>query len=546
MRAARHSAVSLLMLLSQFASPATLMASCETARFLSSLLGSSNDRMAIICTSSISTEHRDLRTLLPLSLASPRRTKAAVDTIVTSPERPHPSALDAAVRSARALLEQCTPRGRDSELSPFAFGHIFVLTSNSTGVAPEILTHDTVQLHLVCAGSVPWKGECHVRCNGWKMQSMHTRELQSVRQTKDEDPSSLFNRLRTTLVDARKGLLLGAVSDLVLDIKPGQNCTIEGVIGNRSIPSLQRGERIVALVRLKIGLPPAAGYTLTSRLQRNGSSPAGIDLDQEIDKLLGTTPVTALSVKLKYKHSLLPSDTECTVSTECRMKRHLYTPDWQDIAPKPVTEKQGNPQPEVQKRFAFHIATHHAPRQAMMVLIEDFGDGGRRSVCPDYIKLLIEELKYQARTIERFDLAHYRSDPIVNSPRELRADVWGEEHFGRGLFDASNYKPQEWITDAPDEIMVPLPLSPPRKSTDHARSLSVETTNRTMSKRLPKGSIRKGSGSENRSSYSTGLDEPAKRFWDWGLKSKRSLGSETLQYLAYPTYRPRAMEPQAL
>lgn len=530
----------------QFTSPTTLVASCETARFLSTLLDPSNDRMAIICTSSSSAENRDLRTILPLSLPNARKTKGAVDSIVSSLDRPRLSALDAAVRSARALLEQCTPRDQNSELSPFAFGHIFVLTSSSSDIAPEILTHDTIQLHLVCAGSVPWKGEAKVRCNGWKMQSMHTKALQSVTHTKDEDPSSLFNRLRTTVIDARKGLLHGAVSDMVLDIKPGPNCTIEGVIGTRNIPNIQRGEKVVALVRLKVGLPPAAGYTLTPRRQLDGSSPACNDLNKEIDKLLGNTPVTVLNVKLKYKHSLLPSDTQCTMSTACQMKRPLYTPDWQDTAPEAYTEVKNKPQTEVQKRFAFHIATHHAPRQAMMVLIEDFGDGGRRSACPDYIKLLIEELKYQARTIERFDLAEYRSGPVVVTPRELRSDIWGEEHFGQGLFDASNYKPQEWITVGPDELIVQLPLSPSSKSKSHDRKRSEELTNRTgMLKRKPKRSVGRGSENEYRSlsvSTTTELDEATKRLRDLAFKDKRSLGAGVLKSLTYPPYRPKALE----
>ncbi|KAL8647812.1 MAG: hypothetical protein Q9210_005342 [Variospora velana] len=548
---------------SLYASPATLVASCETARFLSSLLDPTNDRMAIICTSSMGTEHRDLRTILPLSLPNARKTKAAVDSIVSSSDRPGLSTLDAAIRSARALLGQSTPRDRNSALSPFAFGHIFVLTSNSSGIAPELLTDDTTQLHLICAGSVPWKDENKIRCNGWKMQSMHSKELQSVSYLKDDDPYSLFNRLRTTIVDARKGCLHGTVSDLILDIKAGQNCAIEGVIGTRNIPSLQRGESIVALVRLKVGLPPAAGYTFKARRQRDGSNPESLDLDQEIDTLLGTTPVTVLNVKLRYNHSLLPADTQCTISTDCRLKRRLYTSTRQDTAPPRavvLTSKQHSStasQTEVHKRFAFHIATHHAPRQAMTVLIEDFGDGGRRSACPAYIKLLIEELKYQARTIERFDLAEYRSSSlpvIVSTPRELRPDVWGVEHFGHGLFDAADYRPQEWITGIPDdEIMV---VSPPPSSSSSSSSMKVrdqryhrshssETTNRTVMRRKrqqqPKkqSSLAGASGEgENWGSVSAtkvDVDAATKRLRDLALREKRSVGAETFRYFGLLT-----------
>ncbi|KAL8779581.1 MAG: hypothetical protein Q9194_001372 [Teloschistes cf. exilis] len=431
---------------SLFASSATLMASCETARYLSSLLDPSNDRMAIVCTSMLSAQAPDLRTIMPLNSVNSRRTKAAVDAIVSSTGRPTVAALDESIRSAMALLEQSTPRDSNGELSPVAFGHIFVLSPNSSRISPELLSHDRLQLHLINTGSVPWRGSAEVRSSGWKIQSTHSKEVHFLSCGQDEDPRSLFQKLRATIAGAHKGSLHGAVSDIVLDIMPGKECAIEGVIGSRSIPCIQPGDTIVALVRLKVGLPPAVGYDLTHRCQREGSSSPCDDPSEELDKLLGTTPVVVLTAKLRYRHSLLRSDTQCTISTSCRMKRQLSPPKWADISSKPIIGGQKDARAEVQKRFAFHIATHHAPQQAV-VLIEDFGDGGRRSMCPEYIKLLLDELKYQARTIERFDLAEYRCRPIPATPREMRPDIWGQEHFGQGLFDAPNYKPQEWITD---------------------------------------------------------------------------------------------------
>lgn len=534
----------LLMLPRLFASPATLMASCETARFLSSLLDSSNDRMAIICTSSLGAEHPDLRTLLPLTSVSPRRTKAIVDAIVSSTERPSSLALEGAVRRARALLEQSTLGDQNCGLGSSAFGHIFILTSHSSGLPLELLVHDKIRLHLVCPGSVPWKGEAEVRCNGWKLQSMHSEELHSVRHAKDQDTSSLFNKLRTTIADARTGFLHGGVSGLVLDLRPGRNCTIESVIGHRKIPSIQLGERIVALVTLKVGLAPASGYTLRSRRHKDGSSEACNDPEKELDELLGTTPVSVLRATLRYKHSLLPPATQCTLTTDCQMKRPLPSAQWTDVPLGPSASKHHHPLIEIQKQFAFHIATHHEPRQAMMVLIEDFGDGGHRSACPDYIRLLLEELKYQARTIERFDLADYSSGPITLTPRELRPDVWGQEHFGHGLFDASNYRPHEWITDAPDEVPIQFPVRSSSKSQARTLTCSDETTDEArriwvdLKRKSKKQSGR--TGSEN--SVPREFDEATRRLKELALRNKRSVGADSLKCLAYPEYGGGTME----
>ncbi|KAL8953750.1 MAG: hypothetical protein Q9222_000432 [Ikaeria aurantiellina] len=516
---------------SLFASPATLMANCEAARFLSSLLAPPNDRIAIICTSPLGSEHPDLRTLLPLSLPNPRMTKAIVDRIVSSPEKPHRSALDAAVRNAKALLEQSTCRDQDNGLGPFAYGQIFVLTPNSGGIAQELLNHDKIQLHLISAGSVPWKGEAKVRCNGWKLQSMHTNAFHSISCKKEEDARGLFGMLKATILDARSGQWHGAVNDLILDIKPGRNCSIQGVIGNRITANLQLGEAVVALVRLKVGLPPAGGYAVRSFGDQDNSGLSCNDPVIELDRLLGTTPSTVLRAKLKYTHSLLPSDTQCTVTKDCRLNRQLQPTQWKDVPSDVSTGNQVNHQAEVQKRFAFHIATHHAPRQAMLVLIEDFGDGGRRSACPDYIKLLIEELKYQARIVERFNLADYRSGPVVLAQRESRQDVWGEEHFGQGLFDATNYRPQEWITAVPDEIVIQSPLSPwpASQSQNHQQPAEMADEGRRIwcgqkkkSKRQFAGSV----GKENIGSTSAEVGEATKQLQAMVLKRKRSQDAE--------------------
>lgn len=533
------------MLFRLFASPATLMASCETARFLSSLLDASNDRMAIICTSSLSAQHPDLRTLLPLTWVSPRRTKAIVDGIVSSTERPCPLALEGAVKSARTLLEQSTPRDQDSGLSPSAFGHIFVLASHSSGLPPELLFHDKIQLHLVCPGSVPWKADFKARSNGWKLQSMDSKEIHSSRYVRDKDPSSLFNRLRMTIADARTGSLHGVVSELVLDLKPGRNCTIESVIGQRNLASIQLGEKIVALVTVKIGLAAAAGYTLRSRRQKDDPCPACNDPNKELDELLGTAPVSVLSARLSYKHSLLPPETRCTLTKDCHLKRPLPLGQWRDLPCKSSVPKQHHSQAEIQKQFAFHVATHHEPRQAMMVLIEDFGDGGSRSACPDYIKLLMEELKYQARTIERFELAEYRSGPLVLTPREMRSDFWGQEHFGQGLFNGSDYKPHEWITDAPDEVPIQSPARSSSKSKSHDYTNSDETADEARKiwadlKRKSRKHFAPNVGGEN--PMPREMDEATRRLKDLALRNKRSVGTDSLKFLAYPENRGRRTE----
>ncbi|KAL9641005.1 MAG: hypothetical protein Q9204_000408 [Flavoplaca sp. TL-2023a] len=374
---------------------------------------------------------------------------------------------------------------------------------------------------------------------------MDSKEIRSSRYVKDEDPSSLFNRLRTTIADARTGSLHGEVSELVLDLKPGRNCTIESVIGQRNIASIQLGDKIVALVTVNIGIAAAAGYTLGSLRQKDDPCPASDDPNKELDELLGTAPVSVLSARLRYKHSLLPPETRCTLTKHCHLQRPLPLGQRRVLPHNSSVPKPRHSQAEVQKQLAFHIATHHESRQAMMLLIEDFGDGGSRSACPEYIKRLLEELKYQARTIERFDLAEYRSCPVVLTPREMRSDFWGQEPFGQGLFHASDYKPHEWITDAPDEVPIQFPARSSSKSKSRDYTNSDETTDEARKiwadlKRKSRKHLAPNGGGEH--SMPREMDEATRRLKDLALKNKRSVGADSLKFLAHPEYRGRRIE----
>ena len=501
------------------------MASCETARSIATMLDPVNDRMAIICTDSVSVEHPELLTVMPLSLANPRRTKSTVDTIVGSTGEPNASALDKAIRTAWATLVYSTPREQNSELGPFAFGHIFVLTPNASRIYPELLTHDLIQTHIVSTGSVPWKGQAEVRCNGWKMQSMYGQEMHAVRFSNDNETPNLVSDLQATINDARKGSLHGAVKDMVLDIKPGEDCAVEGVIGSPIIPSIQSGEKVIRLVRLKVGLPPAGGYSLTQLHGHCNPRPESENPEEVLDMLLGTTPVPILTATLKYRHSLLPADTECTLSTTCRVKRQLEP---SDSPPMPVARRNNKAPHEIQKRFVFYLATHNAPRQASLVIIEDFGMDGARSACPDYIKMVLKELKYQARLLERFGLSkeEYGSDAVRATPLERRPDAWGQEHFGYGLFDAADYKPQDWITGIPDELSVPKPLSstPRVEALDRLASRNEQpkkTRGNVITRVRNKRHAEKMVSNENKAPYSSGIDDAISQLNELQVKGTR-------------------------
>lgn len=418
-----------------FTSPAALMASCEIARHLAALLDMSDDKLAILSTSPLYPNLPQSRTVQPLNTVDARRVKMAVDSIAGSTEQPDHEVTIEALECAKNILKRSTATMANKG-GRISFGHIFLLTTNPAGIPSSLLHDERLQIHLINPGTVPWKGQRNVECNGWKLRSLYRSEFEFVSLKKDEDETSLFNRLRNVVSHARSGKISGKLTDLVLELNAGNDCSIEAVMGKASHSSLQPGEVILALVKVSIGqhYPPLPSSS-TESLDSPSNSCALMD---ELKSILKASSTTLLTAKLQYKYSLLPSKTRCSIIADCNVEREApgFGGDKNILN---GTPQQGSPsQVLVQKRLVFYLATHHSPRRAISSILDYFGADGRDSVCPNYVKLILEELKYQARILERLD------------PADV---VWitagdGEnlcEHFGQGLFDIPNFKPQEWL-----------------------------------------------------------------------------------------------------
>lgn len=419
-----------------FTSPAALMASCEIARHLAALLVMSDDKLAILSTSPLYPNLPQSRTVQPLNTVDTRRVKLAVDNIVGSTEQPDHEVTIEALECAKNILKRSTATMANKG-GRISFGHIFLLTTNPAGIPSSMLQDERLQIHLINPGTVPWKGQRNVECNGWKLRSLYRSEFEFFSLKKDEDETSLFNRLRKVVSHARCGKISGKLTDLVLEINAGDECSIEAVMGKASYLSLLPGEVILALVKVRVGqhYPPLPSSSTESLLDSPSNSCALID---ELRSILKVSSTTLLTAKLKYKYSLFPSKTRCSIIADCNVEREApgVGGDKNILIGPP---QQGSPsQVIVQKRLVFHLATHHSPRRAISCILDYFGADGRDSVCPNYVKLVLEELKYQARVLERLD------------PSDVGWITAGDgenlcEHFGQGLFAIPNFKPQEWL-----------------------------------------------------------------------------------------------------
>lgn len=380
-----------LILTRPFASVATLMASLEATRFLTLLLDPPKDRLAILCTNSLDADKPDPRVILPLGPPCPLKSRSAVDSIASAPDFSDFRGVYSAVQRARSLLERSAPRLLGSGSVTSASGHILVFSPNPAGFSQDILDHERIQLHLINVGAVPWKSGNPVRANGWKLQSMLTEELSLESCINDTDPFSVSNGLRSLIGDARQGVLHGKVTGISLAVEPASHYHVERIHQDNRIASVSPGERIVAaLLRLRRG-------------------------PKTIEELQEKVLTTILSAELGFRHSLLPN-THCVVTDKSQLWSGKSSPN-----------DDSNYEVTVHKLFIFHIATHQSPRQAVQSLIGEFGKDGVRSACPEYFGLVVSELKYQTRIIERFSIRDSRSPAHQAVPRRAHSERHDQE-----------------------------------------------------------------------------------------------------------------------
>ena len=461
-----------------YTSPTTLMASCETARFLASILNTTTDRMAILCTSATDTSGASSKVVMDLSQVRKHRIKSALDGITNATGKPKMNAWawHDTINSAKELLLNSMEPDPGNEVLQDTFGHIFLLTQDADRIPSQSLEHDKLTFHVISPIGAPRNDQSSIQCNGWKLRSLSGDETQAV-STTDSDATSLSNQLRALIPQARSGKLLGSLIDLVLEVSAGPDCTVEGLIGEAQFTKLHPGEIVTAVFKLRV---PAARVqascvsrtpTLSSEALINSK-----DALTKLDKIFGTTVAKILTARLTYKHSLLPAGTSCFVTTECHIKRPLPNPDHLPNPSKLYSLPQaGDCTVLVQKRLAYHLATHRSPKKALAALHNEFGDKFQYTACPSYARFLAKELKYQARIVERLEIdaspkksfdvrdpsslveSRSPSSPDAEKYRSLnRATDSPFENRSQSSLDDKHYKPQHHATASSLEIRSPI------------------------------------------------------------------------------------------
>lgn len=489
------------------------MASCETARVLASILNATTDRLAIICTSTTDTSGAHFKVVKDLSQVKMHRIKTALDGITSSMNKQRANAWVDAIDWAQEMLLKSTVPDPDEEPLQDTFGHIFLLTPDADGLPFQSLAHEELTFHVISPASALRTEQSSIHCNGWKLRSLSGNDTQAVNSKKDLDPMGMANRLRILIPQARSGKILGNLTDLFLNVSAGPDCVVEGHLGKYKFAELHPGEVFTVLFKLKVSPTTAQGYS--------SSRTPVLSSEAEI------TDAKILTATLSYKHSLLPAGTMCSVINECYVKRPYSDPQLKPSPSKFELLQAKDCTVLVEKRLAYHLATHGSPRSALTTLHEEFGDRLEFSACPDYINVLTKELKYQARIVERRDI-----EALPKSPSAVHVANSPSKKCGESSFGGQRYKPQHRATsDIPTEelfnakpALAVLSVKESREQlrTDEARRIWGDM--RKMKR--PHNEIVRGR------SISSPLDEARKHgIRELAIRNKRSIGSDSLRSL---------------
>lgn len=397
------------------ASPSALMASCEITTFIASILDPELDQLTVITTHTPESQYRSFSVVWPLQKFNARQIRKAVDRIVGDNDEPDPARYKEALEYARDLLLQSSREEIYENGVPKVYGHILVISPRLRLTTKELNTGENVQTHFICPAVLPWKGQDCDQIAGWRLSSSYSR----IRIPSDE--SQLQDQLRKLIIQARRGFNCGKLTDLYLKLQAGPHCFIDGIMGEAEIAALRTGEFRTVLVKMRTDSLPSTKPTLSTFPHGFNSSTESIDLLRELNAMVGNASACILKAELSYDHSLLPGNTRCSVKAEAHVR-------WATPALDPLLSSGDlNPANEenfrsVQRRLIYYLATHQLPRDAEATINKEFGKNGSRPLCLDYIKDISEELKYQARVMERFDLNH------------TEASQYASDHF-RDVYD---------------------------------------------------------------------------------------------------------------
>lgn len=203
-------------------------------------------------------------------------------------DRTRQSEVKRALKEASDMLMQLSNRG--------ALCHVFLVTADSTLDLPRHPSQDRVQLHTVSPEPI-FGPRTWTELSGFHLAyGIYFGDSPIAKQAQIQKIELLFKQLRT-------GYYPGALSDLVLNLIPGDGYAIESILGDTTYKSLRPGEKWSVIIKIR--------DRRCSNAQNIGYNSNRVDaLMDELFEMLGVSSAykeTILSACLEYRHSCLPN-----------------------------------------------------------------------------------------------------------------------------------------------------------------------------------------------------------------------------------------------
>ena len=395
----------------------------------------------------------------------------------------------------RAALEVLTDTSEREASSRRHLGHIVVISPNTGLLLKDVPYKDSIPVHVICPGMLPWKGFETTPNRGWTLHPAASLTLEELSQS-----DTLEKCLKTFMKRLSSGIEHGHLADLRINIEPGPGCYIEAILGDNGAKVLKPGQIHCIFVHLR------ATSWMGARSQAAKTN--ANDLMSQIDMMLGEASQLVLTAEVRYQHSQLPQNTLLTVKQACRLRKALSESAWS----RGLT--LANRKLQLHKRLAYFISTQHTPHQAIIALQDKFGPGGNSAACPAYIKQLMDELQYRSRIGRCSD--DLTEDGFYTPTAQSFDDVF---------LDSQNMNETEKSyrsVTAPERELVEMP-----EGDDEARKIWGNM------KRAASGSR---PAAEAQREHETADAIEAQYVMAMALRNKRSIGADTIRSIAFAAH----------
>ncbi|KAJ9667670.1 hypothetical protein H2201_002205 [Coniosporium apollinis] len=510
-----------------YASPKSIENICNVVCSLAATLASPDDRIAVFCAScchSVQDPHLANGCLLhALQAVNPRNIQDDLGSLQNTSSNTQSVRLSETIASAVGVLLE-SGHTLDPPLRR-ANGHVIVLSPGLHDSVDSVPDLSPLTVHFVSTSVIPSDFDrLRPLIKGWCMQIFASGFGSQA------DQSSQREALKALIACARYNADPGRITDIYVEIIPSDDCVLTSTIGPCTYPALHAGQTMTLLLQASVQ------EVSNKKSQSRSLAKSTTTVDEafaDLEMLLGEMTTDLFTVKVHYKHSHFPKNTELIAVDTCRVRRPNALSAWRSLPCSKDAERAQSRMHQVHRRLVSVIASDESPSAALLALegLPDRISG--TFACPEFMDLVRGELEHRCQAL---------GCPIPNPEDEVSSTLrapspdlgrFSFEHRGTLYLDLPyRLSPKRASTDSPATVIHTRLTEDPAEEEPDDRARNIWRHMRKSSKshyRLAKSSTR---SFEKLGSVDAQLMELRKR----AVQNKRSVGADTLRSLAIGTH----------